>query len=57
MSEHPASKIVPDAAKEANFSLSPSRVLNWELHDWEVRKECDSDRWDSWRTLKLCGSY
>ena len=34
MSEHPVSPAVWDAAKEAHFSLTLSRVLNHELHDW-----------------------
>ena len=32
--EYPASPAVQDAAKEAHFSLTPSGVLSWELHDW-----------------------
>lgn len=34
MSEHLTSSAVWNTAKEAHFSLTPSRLLSHELHDW-----------------------
>lgn len=38
MNEHPVSLVIWDAAKEAQFSLAPSRVLNHELYGQELEE-------------------
>lgn len=38
MGEYPASPAMWDGTKEAHFSLTTSRVPNYELQDWGVRK-------------------